>query len=106
MPAAVFCVPECAPLSAEKQYPDGRSGLGLERRLDLASRAIAAIRLWAQLHLDDEDAAEGCDMAVFGLEHSIGSTHPQLLIQAGQALGVPSLKATMCALARVPSDTV
>lgn len=74
--------------------------MGLHQHLSPASRAVAAIRLWPHLPTDDPELEACAALVVYCLKLGLAWAHPQLLIQAAQALSVPVLKANMCALVR------
>ena len=71
--------------------------LDLDRHAEPAARVLAAIRLWPELPLAGPGTAECCALAVSALDNGVAWSHPQLLIQAAQALSLPVLNAKMCA---------
>lgn len=83
---------------ADQILRDGRAGRQIEHRAELASRTLAVIRLWPKLPWQSGEAAQCATLAMFCLGQGAVWSHPQLLIQAAQALRIPALKAMMCAL--------
>ncbi len=66
--------------------------------LDMASRCVAAIRLWPELPADRAEAAACTALVVSCLELGITGPFPHLLIQSAQALSRHDVRANMCAL--------
>ena len=69
---------------------------------DVAARTVAAIRLWPQPPSDGPEATECLGLVLSCLKEGTSWSHTQLLMQAAQALSLPSLAAKMCASIPAP----
>ena len=83
---------------ADEDFSDEGPEVDVSPHIEAAARVLAAIRLWPGLPTASPAATECAALAVTCLEHGVGGSRPQLLVQAAQALSVPALKATMCAM--------